>query len=72
MGQTNIVFTLLLDRVYNQNEAQAQEQVCDFFTEELRLILAKEQLTGEDIELVCFVFSEKHSIFKFRVSSNGS
>ena len=70
-SQLRVVFTLLLDRVYNQKEAKTQEQVCDFFADELRTILSKESLTGDDVDMVCFIFTKNHSIFNFRVSSNG-
>jgi len=35
LGQLHVVFTLLLDRMYNLKDAQIQEQVSTFFAEEL-------------------------------------
>ena len=56
--------------MYNLKDAIIQEQVCTFFAEEVCLIIAREELTSEDIDLVCFIFTENHSIFNYRVSAN--
>ena len=70
LSQLRVVFTLLLDRMYNLKDAPIQEQVSTFFADELCQTLAKEELTSEDIDLVCFIFTENHSIFNYRVSAN--
>ena len=69
--QLRVIFTLLLDRVYNQKEAKEQHLVCDFFAEELTLMLGQESISGDDIDQISFIFTETHSIFNYRVSSNG-
>lgn len=71
--QLQNIFLLLLDRKYNTKEAQEQEQVCMFFAEELRLMLADgQQVSNDTIENVRFIFDESHSIFNYHVSSNGA
>lgn len=75
--QLKVIFTLLLDRVYNQKEAHVQEQVCNFFADELKLLLLganneQKLVNCETLDLVSFIFTENHSIFNYRVSNNAS
>ena len=42
LSQLRVVFTLLLDRMYNLKDAPIQEQVSTFFADELCQTLAKE------------------------------
>ena len=66
-----MIFTFLLDRIYSHKEAITQEQVCDFFVDEVRAILSKELITSDDIDIICFILQKNHSIFDYRGSSNG-
>ena len=34
-------------------------------------MLAQEQISGDDIDLICFIFTDTHSIFNYRISANG-
>ena len=63
VSQVQLVFTLLLDRVYSAKDAAIQEQVVQFFAWELGQILAREEFSSDDIDLVCFILTENHSIF---------
>ena len=35
-------------------------------------MLAQEQVSKDTLDLIDFIFTENHSIFNYRVSSNGS
>ena len=61
LEQTKVVFTLLLDRVYNQKEAQMQDMVCNFFADEIAMLISRDTVfTREDLDLICFIFTDNN------------